>query len=90
MQVKYDPDFAVRRKLLRLLRDGLAGAEQLHDIVEIVRRAARAIFSADGVALVLNEDGYCHYVDENAIAPLWKGQKFPTEHCISGWTMIHG
>ncbi|HEX3664088.1 MAG TPA: GAF domain-containing protein [Rhizomicrobium sp.] len=90
MQVKYDPDFAVRRKLLRLLRDGLAGAEQLHDIVEIVRRAARAIFSADGVAFVLNEDGHCHYVEENAIAPLWKGLKFPMEHCISGWAMIHG
>src|SRR5262249_51577428 len=27
--------------------------------------------------------------DEDAIAPLWKGRRFPASACISGWTMLH-
>jgi len=38
---------------------------------------------------VLRDDTRCHYVDEDAIAPLWKGQKFPMEACISGWAMLN-
>lgn len=30
-----------------------------------------------------------HYVDEDAIAPLWKGECFPEFACISGWVMVH-
>jgi putative nucleotidyltransferase with HDIG domain len=29
------------------------------------------------------------YADEDAIAPLWKGQRFPLERCISGWAMLN-
>jgi len=37
---------------------------------------------------VLNDDDiYCHYADEDAIEPLWKGLRFPQEVCISGWAM---
>ncbi|MBI3736612.1 histidine kinase, partial [Candidatus Sumerlaeota bacterium] len=45
--------------------------------------------AADGATFVLRENGHCHYADENAISPLWKGQKFPMSVCISGWAMIH-
>ena len=41
----------------------------------------------DGVTLVLRDNGRCHYVEEDAIGPLWKGQRFPLESCISGWVM---
>lgn len=27
--------------------------------------------------------------DEDAISPLWKGQRFPSEKCVSGWCMQH-
>ncbi|CAN5552248.1 hypothetical protein BH09ACT7_BH09ACT7_10590 [soil metagenome] len=31
----------------------------------------------------------CYYADEDSIAPLWKGMRFPMEICISGWAMLN-
>ena len=28
-------------------------------------------------------------MDEDAIEPLWKGQRFPLSACVSGWAMLH-
>ncbi|MDR3528318.1 MAG: ATP-binding protein [Rhizomicrobium sp.] len=67
----------------------LAAAHALSDIIDIVRRTARAISSADGVTFVLRDGERCHYVDEDAIAPLWKGRRFPMKACIAGWCMMH-
>lgn len=53
------------------------------------RRAARELTAADGVTFVLLAGDQCYYADEDAIAPLWKGQRFPAEHCVSGWAMRH-
>ncbi|MBU6443613.1 MAG: GAF domain-containing protein [Alphaproteobacteria bacterium] len=55
----------------------------------IVRGSARAIFDADGVTFVLRDGNQCHYADEDAIGPLWKGQRFPMQTCISGWCMLN-
>jgi PAS domain S-box-containing protein len=66
---------------------------QAHDrsvVMDVVRRAARALVGADGAAFVLREGDACYYAEEDAIAPLWKGQRFPLEECISGWAMEHG
>jgi signal transduction histidine kinase len=38
---------------------------------------------------VLRDGDQCHYVDEDAIGPLWKGRRFPMSACISGWAMLH-
>lgn len=57
-------------------------------IQEIVRRAARELLDADGATFVLRDGDLCHYADEDAIAPLWKGQRFPMSACISGWAML--
>jgi response regulator RpfG family c-di-GMP phosphodiesterase len=38
---------------------------------------------------VLRDGEFCFYADEDAIAPLWKGQRFPMEACISGWAMLN-
>src|SRR5581483_219834 len=27
--------------------------------------------------------------DEDAVSPLWKGQRFPLDTCISGWAMLN-
>jgi GAF domain-containing protein len=67
----------------------LGEAESLTDIFEIVRRAARGIASADGATVVLREGENCFYADEDAMSPLWKGQRFPLTDCISGWAMLH-
>jgi serine phosphatase RsbU (regulator of sigma subunit) len=59
----------------------------------IVRTAARELVGADGATFVLRDRigdaEFCHYADEEAIGPLWKGSRFPVSSCISGWAMIN-
>lgn len=62
---------------------------ELEEFFQIVRTAARTLLAADGVTIVLREGGFCHYVDEEAIGPLWKGKRFPLDDGISGWVMKH-
>ncbi len=69
--------------------DELAAATTIEQIGVIVRGAARNIAAADGACFVLRDGDHCFYADEDAIAPLWKGQRFPVEQCISGWVMTH-
>jgi GAF domain-containing protein len=64
-------------------------AKELDLVQRIVRTAARQLAVAHGATVVLLEDGHCFYADEDAISPLWKGQRFPVEACISGWAMLH-
>lgn len=61
----------------------------MDEVIDIVRHAARQLVNADGATFVLRDDGHCYYVDEDAIAPLWRGQRFPLERCISGWAMLN-
>lgn len=67
----------------------LSMARGMDEIMSVVRRHARPLVHADGVTFVLRDNGMCHYADEDAISPLWKGQRFPMEMCISGWAMLH-
>ncbi len=67
----------------------LSLARDLRSIMDIVRREARALVQADGATFVLREGGQCFYAEEDAIAPLWKGQRFPMQACIGGWTMLN-
>lgn len=68
---------------------GLDAAVTLEDVQRVVRSAARELVDAQGATFVLLEDGQCFYADEDAISPLWKGQRFPLNQCISGWAMLH-
>lgn len=88
-QLPFDSKDDPRWKLLDATRARLIGAQSLDQIIAIVRASARSVISADGVTFVLREYNHCHYVEEDAIAPLWKGQKFPMTSCISGWAMMH-
>lgn len=74
--------------LLEVVRE-LAHLRELDDIMALVRRAARQLSGADGVTFVLREGDTVHYADEEAIAPLWKGRRFPIDACISGWVMLN-
>jgi hypothetical protein len=67
----------------------LSLARDLPTIQEIVRRSARRLTGADGATFILREGELCHYADEDAIGPLWKGQRFPMDACISGWVMLN-
>jgi len=67
----------------------LSLARNLDAITTIVRRSARALVGADGATFVLRDGDRCYYADEDAISPLWKGQRFPLSTCISGWAMLN-
>ncbi len=75
-------------RLLSVVKD-LASVRTIEEIIEIVRLAARDLTNADGVTFVLRDGESCHYVDENAIGPLWKGMRFSLKSCISGWAMLN-
>ena len=75
-------------RLVRAVQE-LSRAKNIESIRAIVRTAAREIVGSDGATFVLRTGDKCHYVDEDAIAPLWKGSRFPMSACISGWVMIH-
>jgi len=67
----------------------LSMARGIDEIMAVARTGARRLMGADGVTFVLRDDGKCFYADEDAIAPLWKGQRFPMTSCISGWAMLN-
>lgn len=68
----------------------LSEARDVATVTRIARDAARELTGCDGSTFVLRDEGKCYYADENAIAPLWKGKRFPMEACISGWVMFNG
>jgi putative two-component system response regulator len=67
----------------------LSMARGIKEVMATVRQYTRPIVGADGVSFILRDNGKCFYADEEAISPLWKGQRFPMEKCISGWAMLH-
>jgi hypothetical protein len=67
----------------------LSLARSLDDVTAVVRGAARVLAGADGATFVLLEGDQCYYADEDAIAPLWKGHRFPAAACVSGWVIHH-
>jgi signal transduction histidine kinase len=83
---------ADRMRALEILLDSvkqLSLSRRMESIVDVVRRAARRLGQADGATFVLRDGDQCHYVDEDAIGPLWRGKKFPMSACISGWAMMN-
>lgn len=76
------------QRLLRAVQE-LSMAKSVTDIQAIVRTAARELTGCQGATFVLRDGDKCHYVDEDAISPMWKGLKFPMSACISGWAMIN-
>lgn len=64
-------------------------ATTIDEVIEAVRNTARSLVGSDGITVVRRDGEFCHYVEEDAIGRLWKGQKFPISACITGWAMIH-
>jgi signal transduction histidine kinase/CheY-like chemotaxis protein len=67
----------------------LATARSMSAVVDILRDTARSAVGAEGIAVVLKDGDLCHYVAEDAAAPLWSGNRFDAKLCISGWAMQH-
>jgi len=85
-----DQDASSAQSFLIEASERLAAARSMAEVVDVLRRTARSAIGADGIAIVLKDGDLCHYVAEDAIGPLWSGYRFPTDSCVSGWTMRHG
>ena len=86
----FEPSDSIRNDLMAEVQRKLALADSRMAVIETVRETARGICKSDGITFVLREGEMCHYVEEDAIGPLWKGQRFPLSACISGWSMLNG
>lgn len=78
---------AARWSLAAEAMEALAGARSVDAIISVLRAFARRAVGADGIAIVLRDDDKCHYIAEDAMEPLWAGQRFPMQRCVSGWAM---
>ncbi|WP_083931062.1 hybrid sensor histidine kinase/response regulator [Solimonas variicoloris] len=87
-QQAHEAHMVAMERLVGVVQE-LSYARSVAAIQETVRRAARELTQADGAAFVLRDGDFCHYADEDAIGPLWKGQRFPMQTCISGWAMLN-
>lgn len=67
----------------------LSMARSIEQVSNIVRSIARQLTGAEGVTFILRENDVCYYANEDAIAPLFKGRRFPIESCIGGWSMLN-
>lgn len=76
-------------RILLVAVQELSMVRSLDAIQAVVRRAARQMTGCDGATFVLRDNEQCHYADEDAISPLWKGSRFPLSACISGWAMLN-
>lgn len=79
---------AAMESLVGVVQD-LSRARDLAAVTAVVREASRGLTGADGATFVLRDGDQCYYVEENAIAPLWKGRRFPVSACVSGWAMLN-
>ncbi|HLP24198.1 MAG TPA: GAF domain-containing protein, partial [Acidobacteriota bacterium] len=84
----HDHELAAANRLITAIQE-LSLARDLSAVMQIVRRAARELTGADGATFVLRDGTQCYYADEDAISPLWKGNRFPMATCISGWVMMN-
>jgi signal transduction histidine kinase len=55
--------------------------------IQGIVKTARQLVHSDGATFILKDGHHCYYVDEDAISPLWKDQRFDMDSCISGWVM---
>ena len=67
----------------------LAVAQDVEDVQAVACSAARRLTGADGATLVVLDDGQCLYAGDDAIAPLWLGERRPLRSCIGGWAILH-
>jgi len=67
----------------------LTAAKNIQNVQEIVVHSARKLLGSDGASVVFKENNQCFYAAEDAVAPLWEGQRFPIESCVSGWAMLN-
>lgn len=87
--VPVDQNNEGRLSLVLNASERLVMARSVEEVVAVLRDTARAAVGAEGIAVVIEDEGRCSYVAEDAVSPLWQGQTFQADQCISGWAMHH-
>jgi len=87
--IEYDSSSATPLASLTRATSAIARARSLDEVVAAIRASARTLVGCEGIVVIRRDGDLCHYVEEDAIGPLWKGQRFPAVACISGWSMIN-
>ncbi|MTJ84293.1 MAG: PAS domain-containing protein, partial [Telmatospirillum sp.] len=80
---------AERLRRLAEIVEEIAAVRDLPSLTGLVVRAVRDLTGADGAVLVIREGTQVHYLDEDALAPLWRGRRLPIDQCVSGWTIAN-
>jgi diguanylate cyclase (GGDEF)-like protein len=89
MPIAPENSLAGTEDLIGVIQD-LSLSRSVEEIESVTRRAVRRLTGADAASFILRDGDFCHYVGEDPIGPLWKGERFPIEERISGWVMTHG
>jgi signal transduction histidine kinase len=87
-RAQHEESWRAAELLIGAMRD-LSRARTRAAVAGVVKTCARQLVGADGATFVLRDGRQCFYLDEDAISPLWKGQRFPMSACVSGWVMDH-
>jgi putative two-component system response regulator len=82
-----DSPVLMDRRFMRVIRY-LSYLYDPERVTEVIRGAVRELTDADGACFILREGELVYYADEDAIAPLWKGRRFPLGECVSGWSIL--
>lgn len=81
------PPLSADARFLRVLRY-LSFLYDPERVTEVMRGAVRELLDADGACFVLREGELAYFADEDAVAPLWKGRRFPLGECPEGRAML--
>lgn len=86
MPLAFPAEASEAETLIDLVRS-LVSATTNNEIIARVTHAVRRLTGAAGATFVLKQGDWCYYAEENAIAPLWKGERFSVARCVSGLAM---
>ena len=68
--------------------EALGRVQSIEEALEVLRARVRRIAQSDGVCVIRRVGDRVRYVGEDVVSPLWVGQDFPIETCISGMAML--
>lgn len=76
------------QRLIKALQD-ISMAQTVEEVSEVVVHAVRDLVGADGANFVIRDGDLCYHLNEDCIGPLWKGQRYSMNICLSGWVMLN-
>lgn len=86
------PSAKAAEKLVSRLHDPalarVAAADTIDDLIATLRDTVRTRVGADGITIIRRDGDEVVYVTEDSISPLWAGQRFPIQICVSGMAIL--